>query len=120
MPDDHAAREAFLRDLARQVRLRRHAGRSEAEVAEWLQGLGLSAEAAAHLLATCPHRGARRRRPGRPTEPDATFAVPGDSYAQVLAREIARPGWERLATVVLAVLVSLPLGLGLLRLLLIR
>jgi hypothetical protein len=123
MPDDHAEREAFLRDLARQVRIRRHAGKTEAEVSDWLQSLGLSTEVAAYLLATCPCGEARRRRKSRypaATEPDAAFALPGDSYAQVLAREITRSGWGRIATVVLAVLVSLPLGLGLLRLLLIR
>jgi hypothetical protein len=120
MPDDHAEREAFLRDLARQVRIRRHAGKAEAEVAEWLQSLGLSAEAATHLLTTCPDGAALRRKPRRPTEPDAAFALPGDSYAQVVAREFTRRDWGRVATGVLAVLVSLPLGLGLLRLLINR
>jgi hypothetical protein len=119
MADDHAEREAFLRDLARQVRLRLCTGKSVGEVCDWLRGLGLSGEAAAHLLATCPRGEARRRR--RAAEPDATFAVPGgDSFAQLLVRENARPDWGRSASLALAGLVSLPLGLGLLRLLLNR
>ena len=118
MAEDYAEREAFLRDLARQVRIRLCAGQTPEEICHWLQGLGLSAEAAAHLMATCPRGPARRTRP--PPDPDDTFALPGDSYAQVVAREIGRPTWGRAASVVLGVLVSLPLGLGLLRLLLNR
>ena len=130
MSDASDDREAFLQDLARQVRIQFRAGKTETEVSDWLQDLGLSAEAADYLVATCPRGETRvdgwiadvliaqfdfspmfgrspdaqdrkrerqeRRKKSRQlaeTEPDSTFAVPGDSFAQVLARDATRPGW---------------------------
>lgn len=128
-------RHEFLTNIARQVRIQFMAGKTESEVLEWLEDQGFSFSTAVEFLARYPRgdlrewqyelvsfdmaearerrreRMERRERSRKLAEgPDQAFAIPDDSYAQVLVREAARKSWTPLIVICLLVIASLVLS----------